>query len=128
MADGSGSVVVATTRPETYLGDTAVAVHPEDPRYKKFIGKKVKLPIIGREIPIVGDDAVSREFGTGAVKVTPAHDPTDFDIGTRHQLPFINVMNPDATINENGGPFQGQDRFVARKNVVAEFEKLGLLE
>ena len=128
LADGSGHVVVATTRPETYLGDTAVAVHPEDPRYRKLIGKKVKLPIIGREIPIVGDDAVSREFGTGAVKVTPAHDPTDFDIGTRHKLPFINVMNADATINEHGGPFKGQDRFTARKNIVAEFEKLGLLE
>lgn len=128
LEDGTGHVTVATTRPETYLGDTAVAIHPKDPRFDKLIGKKVVLPIIERAIPIIGDDAVETEFGTGTVKVTPAHDPTDFEIGKRHNLSLINIMNPDATINDNGGPFAGQDRFEARKNVIEAFQDLGLLE
>jgi len=127
-ADGRGHVTVATTRPETYLGDSAVAVHPKDARFKGAVGRKVKLPIIGREIPVVADEAVSMEFGAGSVKVTPAHDPTDFEIGTRHHLEVINVMNPDATINERGGPFAGMDRMEAREAIVKEFERLGLLE
>ena len=128
LEDGSGHVTIATTRPETYLGDTAVAVHPEDARFTGLVGKNVLLPIIDRPIPIVADEAVEAEFGAGALKVTPAHDPTDFEIGARHGLPMINIMNPDGTINEHGGPFEGQDRFVARDNIVAEFEHLGLLD
>jgi valyl-tRNA synthetase len=128
LADGSGHVVVATTRPETMLGDTAVAVNPNDDRYKQIIGKTVMLPLMNREIPIVGDRYVDSEFGTGCVKVTPAHDPNDFEIGQRHNLPSINILNKDGSINENGGEFQGQDRFVARKNIVAKLESLGLLE
>ena len=103
LTDGTGSIDVATTRPETMLGDTAVAVHPEDDRYKHLIGKTVKLPIVGREIPIVGDDYVDMEFGSGAVKITPAHDPNDFEIGNRHNLQRILVMNEDGTMNENAG-------------------------
>lgn len=118
---------VATTRPETMLGDTAVAVHPEDERYKDFIGKTVTLPLMNREIPIIADDYVEREFGTGVVKITPAHDPNDFEIGLRHDLEMINVMNPDATINENGGKYAGLDRYEARKQVVRDLEELGLL-
>ena len=128
LEDGSGHVTIATTRPETYLGDTAVAVHPDDARFAGLIGKNVVLPIIDRPIPIVADEAVESEFGAGALKVTPAHDPTDFEIGARHGLPLINIMNPDGTINEHGGPFAGQDRFEARDNIVAEFERLGLLD
>ncbi len=128
LEDGSGHVTIATTRPETYLGDTAVAVHPDDARFTGLIGKNVVLPIIDRPIPIVADEAVESEFGAGALKVTPAHDPTDFEIGARHNLPLINIMNPDGTINEHGGPFAGQDRFEARDNIVAEFERLGLLD
>ncbi|MCK9483431.1 MAG: valine--tRNA ligase, partial [Candidatus Marinimicrobia bacterium] len=129
LTDGTGFITVATTRPETMLGDTAVAVNPEDPRYQKLIGKKVKLPIVGRIIPIVADDFVDREFGTGAVKVTPAHDPNDFEIGERHNLEKINILNPDATLSEAAGPLAaGKDRFEARKLVVAEMEHLGLLE
>ena len=128
LEDGSGHVTIATTRPETYLGDTAVAVHPDDARFAGLVGKNVVLPIIDRPIPIVADEAVEAEFGAGALKVTPAHDPTDFEIGARHGLPLINIMNPDGTINEHGGPFAGQDRFVARDNIVAEFERLGLLD
>lgn len=128
LADGSGHLVVATTRPETMLGDTAVAVNPNDDRYKHIIGKTVMLPLMNREIPIVGDQYVDSEFGTGCVKVTPAHDPNDFEIGQRHHLPSINILNKDGSINENGGEFQGQDRFVARKNVVAKLDSLGLLE
>ena len=127
-AEGDGYVTVATTRPETFLGDTAVAVNPDDPRFRGRVGKSVVLPIIGRRIPIVADEAVDPEFGTGSVKVTPAHDPTDFEIGQRHGLELINIMDPDATINENGGPFQGQDRLVARQAVVEELERQGLLE
>jgi valyl-tRNA synthetase len=120
-------ITVATTRPETMLGDTAVAIHPEDERYLHLHGKKLRLPLMGREIPIVVDPWVSREFGTGAVKVTPAHDPNDFAIGERHHLPSINVMDDRAHINENGGPYKGLDRYVARKKIVADLEAQGLL-
>ncbi|MDD2968943.1 MAG: valine--tRNA ligase [Lachnospiraceae bacterium] len=117
----------ATTRPETMLGDTAVAVHPEDERYTHLIGKKVVLPFVNREIPVVADTYVDREFGTGVVKITPAHDPNDFEVGKRHELPVINIMNDDATINENGGKFAGMDRYEARKLIVKELEEMGLL-
>ncbi|HZP04025.1 MAG TPA: valine--tRNA ligase [Terracidiphilus sp.] len=120
-------VTVATTRPETMLGDTAVAIHPEDERYTHLHGKKLRLPLMNREIPIILDEWVSREFGTGAVKVTPAHDPNDFALGQRHHLPSINVMDETAHINENGGPYAGLDRFVARKKIVADLEEQGLL-
>jgi len=127
-ADGSGYITVATTRPETYLGDAAVAVNPEDERYSGLIGKKVILPVINREIPIIADEAIDRAFGTGMVKVTPAHDPVDFEISERHQLPVIHILNPDATMNDNAGPYAGLDRFEARKKVVEDFEKAGLME
>jgi valyl-tRNA synthetase len=127
LTDGSGSVEVATTRPETMLGDTAVAVNPNDERYKHLIGKTLTLPIMGREIPIIADELVDPEFGTGCVKVTPAHDPNDFQMGQRHNLPFINIMNKDGTLNENAGSYQGQDRFEARKNVVNRLEEDGVL-
>ncbi len=120
-------VVVATTRPETMLGDTAVAVNPSDERYKGTNGQKLILPILGREIPIINDEYVASEFGTGAVKVTPAHDPNDFAMGQRHKLPMINVMHPDGKINEQGGPFNGLDRFDARKKLVAQLEEQGYL-
>ncbi len=123
---GEDHIVVATTRPETMLGDTAVAVHPEDPRYKHLIGKKLILPLMNRLIPIIADPFVDPEFGTGLVKVTPAHDPNDFEMGRRHNLPQINVMNPDGTINEKGGSYQGLDRLEARKKVVADLEAQGL--
>ena len=121
-------VVVATTRPETMLGDTAVAVHPSDPRYQHLIGKMVLLPLMNRGIPIVDDFVVDREFGTGAVKVTPAHDPNDFEIGRRHSLPEIDVMTDDAKMSAAAGPYAGLDRFEARKRVVADLEAAGLLE
>ena len=127
LTDGSGYLEVATTRPETMLGDTGVAVNPNDERYQKYIGKTLTLPIVGREIPIVGDEFVEMEFGTGCVKVTPAHDLNDFEMGKRHNLPMINIMNKDGSLNENAGEFQGQDRFVARKNVVQKLEELGNL-
>jgi valyl-tRNA synthetase len=127
LSDGSGYVEVATTRPETMLGDTAVAVNPNDERYKHLIGKTLTLPIVGRQIPIVGDEFVEAEFGTGCVKVTPAHDPNDFAIGQRHNLPLINIMNKDGTLNENAGDFNGQERFAARRNVVAKLDELGVL-
>ncbi len=127
LTDGSGYLEVATTRPETMLGDTAVAVNPNDDRYKDYIGKTITLPIVGREIPIIADELVDPEFGTGCVKVTPAHDPNDFEMGQRHNLPFINIMNKDGSLNENAGEFEGQDRFVARKNVVNKLEELGNL-
>ncbi|MBF2068005.1 MAG: valine--tRNA ligase [Calothrix sp. C42_A2020_038] len=127
LCDHSGYVEVATTRPETMLGDTAVAVNPNDERYKNLIGKTLILPIMNREIPIIGDELVDPTFGTGCVKVTPAHDPNDFQMGKRHNLPFINIMNKNGALNENAGEFQGQDRFVARKNVVAKLEELGVL-
>ncbi|MFN6460899.1 MAG: valine--tRNA ligase [Nostoc sp. DedVER02] len=127
FTDGSGFVEVATTRPETMLGDTAVAVNPNDDRYKHLIGKTLTLPILQREIPIIGDEYVDPTFGTGCVKITPAHDPNDFDMGKRHNLPLINIMNKDGTLNANAGEFQGQDRFVARKNVVSRLEADGFL-
>ena len=127
LTDRSGYLEVATTRPETMLGDTGVAVNPNDDRYKDLIGKTVTLPIVGREIPIIGDEFVEMDFGTGCVKVTPAHDPNDFEMGQRHNLPMINIMNKDGSLNENAGEFQGQDRFVARKNVVKKLEELGNL-
>ena len=127
LSDGSGFVEVATTRPETMLGDTGVAVNPNDSRYQHLIGKTLTLPIVNREIPIFADDLVDPEFGTGCVKVTPAHDPNDFEMGKRHNLPFVNIMNKDGTLNENAGDFQGQDRFVARKNVVKRLETDGFL-
>src|SRR5699024_4756897 len=105
LADGTGEIEIATTRPETMLGDTAVAVHPDDDRYKDLIGKKVKLPIVGREIEIVADDYVDMEFGSGAVKITPAHDPNDFEIGNRHNLERVLVMNEDGTMNKNAGKY-----------------------
>ncbi|MGA7933876.1 MAG: valine--tRNA ligase [Kovacikia sp.] len=127
LADGSGYVEVATTRPETMLGDTAVAVNPEDDRYKHLVGKTIILPIMNRQIPVIADAYVDSSFGTGVVKVTPAHDSNDFEMGKRHNLDFINLMNKDGSLNENSGPFQGQDRFVARKNVVAKLEAEGFL-
>ncbi|MCM1302513.1 MAG: valine--tRNA ligase [Butyrivibrio sp.] len=117
----------ATTRPETMLGDTAVAIHPEDERYAHLIGRSVMLPIMNRVIPVVTDTYVDREFGTGVVKITPAHDPNDFEVGKRHGLPIINIMNDDATINENGGRYAGMDRYGARKAIVEELERQGLL-
>ncbi len=110
-------IPVATTRPETILGDTAVAVHPDDERYQKYIGKKVLVPILDREIPVIADEYVDREFGTGSLKITPAHDPNDYDIGKRHKLEFISIMDKNAVINENGGPYQGLDRFACRKAI-----------
>jgi valyl-tRNA synthetase len=120
-------ITVATTRPETMLGDTAVAIHPADERYLHLHGKKLRLPLMGREIPIIVDEWVSREFGTGAVKVTPAHDPNDFALGQRHDLPSINVMDDRGHINENGGAYAGLDRYVARKKIVRDLEAQGLL-
>jgi valyl-tRNA synthetase len=128
LADGSGSVVVATTRPETMLGDTAVMVHPEDERYSAIVGKTVKLPLCEREIPVIADDYVDRAFGTGVVKVTPAHDHNDYAVGQRHQLPTIGVLTLDAAINDNApAKYRGLDRFAARKAVVADLEAQGLL-
>jgi valyl-tRNA synthetase len=126
-ADLQEDVVVATTRPETLLGDTAVAVHPEDPRYGKLVGRDVILPVLGRRIPIVTDAAVDKDFGTGAVKVTPAHDPNDFLIAQRLGLPCINVMDERGILNENAGPYRGLDRFEARRVIVAQLEREGLL-
>ena len=127
LADGSGQIEIATTRPETLLGDTAVAVNPEDPRYKDMIGKMVKLPLTDREIPIVGDEHADMTFGTGAVKITPAHDPNDFEVGKRHNLPEINILNDDATINCPGSKYDGMDRYEARKAMVQDLTDLGLL-
>ena len=128
LEDGSGNVVVATTRPETMLGDTAVAVNPADGRYADLVGRMVILPLVGRRIPMITDKFVDPEFGTGAVKVTPAHDPNDFDIGLRHSLEQVNILNPDGTINENGGRYAGMDRYAAREAVVADLAERGLLE
>lgn len=127
IAGSDEFVEVATTRPETMLGDSAVAVHPEDERYKHLIGKTVILPLVNKEIPIIADAYVDKDFGTGVVKITPAHDPNDFEVGKRHNLPEINVMNDDATINANGGIYAGLDRYEARKRMVKELEELGLL-
>ena len=123
-----GHVTVATTRPETYLGDTAVAVNPDDKRYKDIIGKTVKLPVLNREIPVIADEFVDSSFGTGAVKVTPAHDPNDFEIGKRHDLPFINIMTGDGKMSEEAGPYRGLDRFECRKIVLNDLEDMGQLE
>ena len=120
-------VEIATTRPETLLGDTAVAVNPEDERYQDLVGKMLKLPLTDREIPVIADSYVDKEFGTGCVKITPAHDPNDFEVGKRHNLPEINIMNDDATINELGGKYAGMDRYEARKAMVADLDALGLL-
>ena len=120
-------IEIATTRPETMLGDTAIAVHPDDERYKDLVGKMVLLPIVNKEIPIVADSYVDKEFGTGAVKITPAHDPNDFEVGKRHNLEEINILNDDGTINENGGKFAGMDRYEARKAIVKELEEEGYL-
>jgi len=127
VKDGDEYIVIATTRPETMLGDTAVAVHPEDERYKHLVGKTVILPLVNREIPIIADEYVEKEFGTGAVKITPAHDPNDFEIGLRHNLEQIRIMNDDATMNENAGRYQGMDRYEARKQIVEDLKNLGLL-
>ncbi|MBQ2676469.1 MAG: valine--tRNA ligase [Clostridia bacterium] len=127
LTDGSGYIELATTRPETLLGDTAVAVHPDDERYKDMVGKTVTLPLVGRQIPIIADSYVEPEFGTGVVKITPAHDPNDFEVGLRHNLPVINVLTDDAHINENGGKYQGLDRYEARKAMVKDLEEGGFL-
>ena len=127
LADGSGKLRVATTRPETMLGDSGVAVHPEDERYKHLIGKTVILPIVGREIPIVADDYVDMEFGTGVVKMTPAHDPNDFEVGNRHNLERILVMNEDGTMNDLAGKYAGMDRFECRKQIVKDLQEAGVL-
>src|SRR4029079_17424066 len=126
-ADGGDGIVVATTRPETLLGDTGVAVHPDDERYKHLIGKMLKLPVLGREIPVVADAFVEKEFGTGAVKLTPAHDANDFAAGQRLGLPSINIMDERGVLNENAGPYAGQDRFEARKGIVEQLQAEGLL-
>jgi valyl-tRNA synthetase len=128
LTEGEGFVTVATTRPETFLGDTAVAVNPKDKRYKKLIGKSVTLPIIDKEIPIIADDAVDTSFGTGALKITPAHDPTDFEVAQRHNSPLVDIMNPDATMNENAGPYQGLERFACRDKVLVDLKDKKLLE
>lgn len=128
LVDGDGFVTVATTRPETMLGDTGVAVHPSDQRYQDLVGKFVILPLIRRKIPIVADDVVDKEFGTGAVKVTPGHDPADFEIGRRHGLTIVSVLSPAATTNEHAGPYENLDRYEARKHIVEDLKAQGLLE
>ena len=127
LTDGTGSIEIATTRPETMLGDTAVAVHPDDERYKHLIGKMIILPIVGREIPIIADDYVDMEFGSGAVKITPAHDPNDFEIGNRHSLARILVMNEDGSMNKLAGKYEGMDRFDCRKEIVKDLQESGVL-
>lgn len=127
VKDSDEYIVVATTRPETMLGDTAVAVNPNDKRYEKLVGKTLVLPLVNREIPIIADDYVDLEFGSGAVKITPAHDPNDFEVGIRHNLPIIRVMNDDGTMNEQAGKYQNQDRFVARENIVNDLKECGCL-
>src|SRR5690242_8808951 len=127
LADSDEFIPVATIRPETILGDTAVAVHPEDERFKKYIGKMVIVPILNREIPVIADEYVSMEFGTGALKITPGHDPNDYAIAQRHNLPIISMLDAEAKVNENGGPYQGQDRFEARTNFWSDMKKAGLV-
>ncbi len=127
LADGSGDITIATTRPETMLADTGVAVNPEDEKFKHLIGKKCVLPIMNREIPIVGDEYCEIGFGTGAVKMTPAHDPNDFEVGLRHNLEVIRCIGDDGKINENGGKYEGMDRYECRKAIVKELEELGFL-
>ncbi|UOF92942.1 valine--tRNA ligase [Fodinisporobacter ferrooxydans] len=128
LVDGSGHLIVATTRPETMLGDVAVAVHPDDARYRHLLGKRLRLPLAGREIPIIADEYVEMDFGTGCVKMTPAHDPNDFEVGQRHDLENINILNQDGTLNELAGKYAGMDRFAARKQVVADLEAQGFVE
>ena len=128
LTDGSGEVVVATTRPETFFGDTAVMVHPDDERHKHLIGKSVTLPLIGREVEIIADEYVDREFGTGFVKVTPAHDPNDYEVGKRHDLEFITIFDENGILNDYCGEFAGQERLEAREPLVAELQELGLIE
>ncbi len=128
LTESEGFVTVATTRPETFFGDTAVAVNSEDKRYKELIGKHVTLPIINKKIPIIADDAVDTSFGTGALKITPAHDPTDFEVAQRHDLPLVDIMNHDATMNRNAGPYQGLERFACRDKVLVELKDKKLLE
>ena len=127
LTDGTGELRLATTRPETLLGDTAVAVHPDDERYKAYVGKTVTLPLVGREIPVVADEYVEMDFGTGVVKITPAHDPNDFEVGLRHNLPVINVMDAGAVITDNGGKYQGMTREEARKAIVKDLDEGGYL-
>jgi valyl-tRNA synthetase len=128
LADGDGEYIpVATTRPETILGDTGLAVHPDDPRYQKFIGRKVLVPILDREIPVIADDYVDREFGTGALKITPGHDPNDYEIGERHSLAMISVLDEAARVNQHGGPYQGMDRFEAREKLWEDMRADGLV-
>ena len=127
IKDSDGYVEIATTRPETLLGDTAVAVNPSDERYQDLVGKTLILPLVGREIPVIADDYVDKEFGTGCVKITPAHDPNDFEVGLRHNLEQIKVMNDDATINQYGGKYEGMDRYAAREAIVKDLEAQGLL-
>lgn len=126
--EGDGHVTIATTRPETMLGDTSIAVHPDDERYQHLIGKNVILPLLNRPIPVIADEYVDKEFGTGALKITPAHDINDFEVGKRHGLEEINILNDDATINENGGQYAGLDRYKARKQIVKDLEEQGLLD
>jgi valyl-tRNA synthetase len=129
LSDGSAHLVVATTRPETMFGDSAVAVHPEDERYRNLIGRSLRLPLSGREIPVIADTYVERAFGTGCVKITPAHDFNDYEVGARHHLPLINIFTARAALNDNVPQrFRGLDRFAARKAVVAELESQGLIE
>ena len=128
LAEGDGYITVATTRPETMLGDTGVAVHPDDPRYRPLVGRNVVLPIIGRVMPVVADPVIDPEFGTGALKVTPGHDPTDFDIGQRHSLPSVTVIGPDGNMTSEAGTYAGQERFLCRESVVKQLEEEGLLE
>ena len=125
-ASRAGYVVVATTRPETMLGDTGVAVNPNDERYKDLVGKTCILPLMDREIPIVADEYVEMDFGTGCVKMTPAHDPNDFEVGLRHNLETIRVLDDNGKVNDNGGKYEGMDRYEARKAMVADLEELGL--
>ena len=129
LTEGNGHMIVATTRPETMLGDTAVAVHPDDERYQGMIGKTITLPLVGREIPIIGDDYVDMEFGTGCVKITPAHDFNDYEMGKRHDLPMYNILTIDAAINDEvPEKYRGMDRYEARKQIVADLDALGLLD
>ena len=128
LQDSNYHLTVATTRPETLLGDTAVAVNPNDERYRDAIGKNVLLPVLGRPIPVIADEAVEIDFGTGALKITPGHDATDFEVGQRHDLPIVNVMNLDGTMNQEAGPYAGQDRFAVRRGILQQLEQEGLLE
>jgi valyl-tRNA synthetase len=127
LKDSEEYIPVATIRPETILGDTAVAVHPDDERFKKYIGQSVVVPILNREIPVIADEYVSMEFGTGALKITPGHDPNDYDIAQRHNLPILSILDAEAKVNENGGSYKGQDRFDARKNLWSDMKRAGLV-